>query len=493
MDGWLNTLAIANILSFSELEKLYRISYDTTETGGDFVVHTLKGKVRFKKNELGLPYISLEGNDAAVCLLNTIQGNTEGYTKREVQEAVKARRAVSMVGGPTEENFAHMRPGLGFVQVAFLQQYGYRLDPSHIYLDTCANFSQVVRKEDLKNVRKVEKGLTAYCNAGKTYTDRKGTLGNMDVWLNTLAIANILSFNKLEKLYRISYDTTKTGGDFVVHTPKGEIHFKKNEIGIPYISLEGNNTAICLLNTIQGDTEGYTKREVQEAVEARRTVSMVGGPTEESFAHMVRHNMITDCPITTDAINRAHDIFGPDLAGIRGKTTRRKPKAVRNGIVQIPRRVVERNRQVWLAADVMFVDGLAFIVTVSKDIKFITAQFLPMRTNTDLAISLRDTMRLYQRGGFRVQTLLMDGEFDKVTRLLPEVVVNTTSAGEHVGDIERHIQTIKERGRGIMNTLPYKRMPARMVIELVYFCIMWLNAVPNKGGVSTEYSPREIV
>ncbi len=225
------------------------------------------------------------------------------------------------------------RPGLGFVQVAFLQQYGYRLDPSHIYLDTCANFSQVVRKEYLKNVRKVEKGLTAYCNAGKTYTDRKGTLGNMDVWLSTLAIANILSFNELEKLYQISYDTTKTGGDFVVHTPKGEIHFKKNEIGIPYISLEGNDTAICLLNTIQGNTEGYTKREVQEAVEARRTVSMVGGPTEESFAHMVRHNMITDCPITTDAINRAHDIFGPDLAGIRGKTTWRKPEVVRNRVV----------------------------------------------------------------------------------------------------------------------------------------------------------------
>ncbi|KAL7461201.1 hypothetical protein ACHAXS_001624, partial [Conticribra weissflogii] len=129
----------------------------------------------------------------------------------------------------------------------------------------------------------------------------------------------------------------------------------------------------------------------------------------------------------------------------------------------------------------------------SKDIKFITAQFLPTRSSTDLAISLRDTIRLYQRGGFRVQTLLMDGEFDKVTGLLPEVVVNTTSAGEHVGDIERHIRTIKERGRGIVNTLPYKRMPARMLIELVYFCVMWLNAVPNKNGVSSEYSPREVV
>ncbi|KAL7460368.1 hypothetical protein ACHAXS_002287 [Conticribra weissflogii] len=141
----------------------------------------------------------------------------------------------------------------------------------------------------------------------------------------------------------------------------------------------------------------------------------------------------------------------------------------------------------------MFVDGLAFIVTVSRDIKFITAQYLPTRTSTDLAGSLRKTIQLYQRGGFRVQALLMDGEFDKVAKLLPEVVVNTTSAGEHVGDIEQHIRTVKERGRGLTNTLPYTRMPPRMVLELIYFCVMWLNAVPNKNGISEEYSPREVV
>ncbi len=385
------------------------------------------------------------------------------------------------------------QPGLGFIQVAFLQQYGYQLDPNHIYLDTCATFSQVVRKEYLQNVHKVKKGLTAYCNAGKTYTDLKGTLGNKEVWLNTLAIANILSFTELEKLYQISYNTTGTGGEFVVHTPNGEVQFKRNGIGLPYISLEGNDAAVCLLNTIQGNAEGYTKKEMKEAAEARRAISMVGGPTEQTFTHMIRHNIIADCPITPNAITRAHDIYGPGLIGIRGKTTRRKPKAVRNTIVTIPRKIIERNRHVWLAADVMFVDGLAFIVTVSRDIKFITAQYLPTRTSTDLAGSLRKTIQLYQRGGFRVQTLLLDGEFDKVAKLLPEVVVNTTSAGEHVGDIERHIRTVKERGRGLMNTLPYTRMPPRMVLELIYFCVMWLNAVPNKNGISEEYSPREVV
>ncbi len=39
----------------------------------------------------------------------------------------------------------------------------------------------------------------------------------------------------------------------------------------------------------------------------------------------------------------------------------------------------------------------------------------------------------------------------------------------------------------------YKQMPARMMVEEIYFCTMWLNAVPNKNGVSDEYLPCEIV
>ncbi len=383
--------------------------------------------------------------------------------------------------------------GVGFVQDAFVQRYGYRLDPTHLYLDTCSTFSQVVRREFLKDVHRVDKGLTAYCNAGKTYTDVKGKLGSMDVWLNTLAIANIISFTELEKKYRISYDTTDTGGEFVVHTPKGEVRFKRNNIGLPYINLRDNKAAICLINTIRGNAEGYTKRQIKKAQEARRAMSMVGGPTEREFTQMVRRNQLPNCNITPNDIKHANDIFGPDLAGIRGKTTRRKPERVEGGVVGIPARIVEANKFVWLAGDVMFVDGIAFVVTVSRGLKFITTHYLPTRTADDLAQSLKETIKIYERGGFRVQTLLMDGEFEKIKQKLPEVIVNTTAAGEHVGEVERHIRTIKERGRGVMCTLPYKRMPARMVVELVYFCAMWLNALPNRNGVSEDYSPRELV
>ncbi len=52
---------------------------------------------------------------------------------------------------------------------------------------------------------------------------------------------------------------------------------------------------------------------------------------------------------------------------------------------------------------------------------------------------------------------------------------------------------IKERGSGILNTLPFKKIPRLMLIELVYHVVLWLNAFPANSGVSETLSPHEIV
>ncbi len=58
-------------------------------------------------------------------------------------------------------------------------------------------------------------------------------------------IANIILMHELESLYRITYDSWK--GYYVVHMPKGEVHFYKDEQGLPYLDLEESNEAGTLL------------------------------------------------------------------------------------------------------------------------------------------------------------------------------------------------------------------------------------------------------
>ena len=61
----------------------------------------------------------------------------------------------------------------------------------------------------------------------------------------------------------------------------------------------------------------------------------------------------------------------------------------------------------------MFVNGLPFLTTFSRDIRFGTAEHVPSRTAKQLANSLMKVVKLYAKGGFVVRNLLMDGEFDK--------------------------------------------------------------------------------
>ncbi|KAL7463061.1 hypothetical protein ACHAXS_003437 [Conticribra weissflogii] len=141
----------------------------------------------------------------------------------------------------------------------------------------------------------------------------------------------------------------------------------------------------------------------------------------------------------------------------------------------------------------MYVDRIPFLVTASRGIKFITIEHSPTQTTSHLKQSLVQVMQLYGRAGFRVQTVLVDGLFEPLKRELANIVVNTTASSEHVGDIKRYLRVIKERARAVTSSLPYRRMPKSILIELLAFVVMWLNAFPNKSGISKTLSPREIV
>ena len=69
------------------------------------------------------------------------------------------------------------------------------------------------------------------------------------------------------------------------------------------------------------------------------------------------------------------------------------------------------------------------------------------------------------------------------------VLLNTASASEHVPEIERHHRVIKEQARACCHSLPFKMIPKIMITEMIYNCVLWINAFPPKGGVSDYIIP----
>ncbi len=92
-----------------------------------------------------------------------------------------------------------------------------------------------------------------------------------------------------------------------------------------------------------------------------------------------------------------------------------------------------------------------------------------------------------------VQMVIADNEFNKVKDHVPHVNMNTLAAAEHIGKIERCIQVFKERSRGIICTLPYPKLPQMMLVHLLHFIVMRLNNFPPAMGISSQWSPMEII
>jgi hypothetical protein len=213
------------------------------------------------------------------------------------------------------------------------------LDPHQLYLDSTSSFHQVFTEEHLDNLHLAGATLRANCNAGTNFATKKGWYHDLfNLWLVRNGIANLLSLPQLEADgFTVSYHT---GGNRIVMTPQGkEITFHREENGVchgfPYIDMQSTN-AVVMIQTVCQQYEGFTKRKVQDATAARKAQAMTGHPTNTQFLKLVRNNSIKNCPVKPDHITNAHSIFGPSIAGVRGRTSRQKPERVEAAVGCIP-------------------------------------------------------------------------------------------------------------------------------------------------------------
>ena len=80
-------------------------------------------------------------------------------------------------------------------------------------------------------------------------------------------------------------------------------------------------------------------------------------------------------------------------------------------------------------------------------------------------------------------------EFKSLEEKVVSTTLNTTGARNHVPEVERQIQVIKERMRAHHANLPFPSFTRRMTIELDKHVVMLLNALPPKSGLSKTYIP----
>ena len=95
--------------------------------------------------------------------------------------------------------------------------------------------------------------------------------------------------------------------------------------------------------------------------------------------------------------------------------------------------------------------------------------------------------------GFNVTDYHGDNEFNCIREFLRPATLHTHAKGEHVGQIEIKVWTVKQRTRWRTNGIPCWRHPKLIVVKLVERMSVLLNMFPSKNEISKTMSPANVV
>ena len=116
---------------------------------------------------------------------------------------------------------------------------------------------------------------------------------------------------------------------FVVHREtenKPNMEFRMHESGLHYY--DPRNSDFAFINTVAGNKERFTWRQIAGAEAARTLYATLSSPSMKDFKWVIWSNQIKDCPVTVQDIEVTEQIWGKNIATLKGKTTRRKPNPI---------------------------------------------------------------------------------------------------------------------------------------------------------------------
>ena len=191
---------------------------------------------------------------------------------------------------------------------------------------------------------------------------------------------------------------------------------------------------------------------------------------------------MTGITFTQMDVDNADFIWGRSIANIKGKSTSHKAISVEVERIERPINI----RQTFMM-DIMFVEKIPFLISVTKPVNLIQINKLKSRSVGSIFHQVKKQLSVYRSRGFEVSKVRCDPESGLVA-LQPLLgnsgyEMDVTGQEEAVPPIERAIRTVKERVRGIIHTLPF-RLPLRFIQYLLFFVVLRLNMTPTK--VSNE-------
>ncbi len=173
---------------------------------------------------------------------------------------------------------------------------------------------------------------------------------------------------------------------------KPNMEFRMHESGLHYYDpLKNNeNKGTLFVNTVAENKLLYTKREIKGAQVAKALYTALARPSMADFKWIVRNNEIKDSPVTLEDINVATSIWGKNISKLKGSTTRSKSIPVKRDYVHVPKELLNLHQEVFLTADIFFVNKIPFFLTLSRKICFTAVNHIANRTVPQIFMAFKE-------------------------------------------------------------------------------------------------------
>ena len=97
---------------------------------------------------------------------------------------------------------------------------------------------------------------------------------------------------------------------------------------------------------------------------------------------------------------------------------RRKTTSVVTDYVEIPGEILNLCKELEVSTDVMLINKLQFLVSISRRLKFTTIEYLSSNNKIELVTSINKIVSYYISQGLYVVTMFVDSEFKSLEEMV---------------------------------------------------------------------------
>lgn len=376
-----------------------------------------------------------------------------------------------------------------------LAQKGIKVNPWCLLLDTGSTHHVFSNPRLLSNIRLSDVRLRMKSQGGNKIANEVGDFVGLqdEVWLDPTGPMNVVSFGLIQAQYRVTYDNSRSNS-FYIHRPNGSVRvFEMVSTGL-YICDLSSQDGFVLNNVASTDprTKGFSARQIRRATTVDR-LRQIMCASEADMKLVAKGQVMPDAGITSEDLHVTKKMFGPSLAGLKGRTTRPQSKPVNPSVEPISPSIVANNSRSKVGIDIMYVNKCRFLVSYCKTLKYGTLHRLMDAKQLTLERCLKEINKVYQRRGLRVSHILADNQFQCLhdCTMGLRIILTIVPSDGHVHEIERFIRLIKERARGLYNTSPFKGKPIPNIMTdgLARTSIFWILAVPRPDSACGNDPP----